>query len=155
MSHSEELSEPSYALDEVYFVQQSFLGRVFKWVIATLATLSIYRFWAMTHMRRDLWSSTHVGGDTLRFHGTAKELFIGFLIVVAVLVPLYILSYLAQLMGPVTAIINAVVFPIVFVTLYAYALFRRRRYLLTRTSWRGIRLSLHGSPWKYVRTWLF
>src|SRR5215813_6408935 len=50
-------------------------------------TLGIYRFWLTTDQRRFLWSNTEVAGDALEYAGTARELVIGFLIAVAVLVP--------------------------------------------------------------------
>ena len=53
-------------------------------------TLGIYRFWFATDMRRFLWSNTEIAGETLEYTGTAIELLIGFLIAIALLVPLYV-----------------------------------------------------------------
>ncbi len=55
-----------------------------------LITLGFYRFWLATDMRRHLWSHTAVGGDTAEYTGTAKELLIGFLVALAILVPIYL-----------------------------------------------------------------
>src|SRR3982751_3113454 len=52
-----------------------------------ICTLGIYRFWATARQRRYLWSRTHVIDDTLEWTGTGKEMFIGFLIVIAILAP--------------------------------------------------------------------
>ena len=52
-------------------------------------TLGIYRFWFATDMRRFLWSNTEIAGETLEYTGTPIELLIGFLIAIALLVPLY------------------------------------------------------------------
>ena len=46
----------------------------------TIITLTMYRFWARTSMRRRLWSRTWVMGDPLEYTGSAGELFRGFLI---------------------------------------------------------------------------
>ena len=57
-----------------------------------ICTLGIYRFWATARQRRYLWSRTHVIDDTLEWTGTGKEMFIGFLIVIAILGLLPVLS---------------------------------------------------------------
>src|SRR5215471_5764867 len=54
-----------------------------------LCTLGIYRFWLATDQRRFLWANTEIAGDALEYTGTARELLIGFLIAIAVLVPIY------------------------------------------------------------------
>src|SRR5215212_9974556 len=55
-----------------------------------IATLGIYRFWATARQRRYLWSRTHVIDDHLEWSGTGKEMFFGFLIVIAVLAPFFL-----------------------------------------------------------------
>ncbi len=139
----------------VFFSGGSFFGRVLKWVALTILTLGIYRFWAMTGLRRSLWSATQLEGDHLRYHGTGKELFIGFLIALAILVPFYALGFGLQFLGPVATVIGFGVMIIIGFLITPYALFRRRRYLLTRTSWRGVRFHMQGSAWRYVGAWIF
>ena len=53
-------------------------------------TLGIYRFWLTTDIRRFLWSNTEIDGDTPRIHRHRAELLIGFLIAIAILVPVYV-----------------------------------------------------------------
>src|ERR687893_2238354 len=60
-------------------------------LILTLATLGIYRFWAKARERRYLWSRTYFLDDTLEWTGTGKEMFFGFLIVMAVLLPIFLI----------------------------------------------------------------
>ncbi len=54
-----------------------------------MCTLGIYRFWLATDIRRFLWSNTELAGETFEYTGTARELLIGFLIALAILVPIY------------------------------------------------------------------
>ena len=61
---------------------------VFKNTILTVITLGFYRFWAKTRIRKYIWSNQSLFGEPLEYTGTGKELFLGFLIVLAVLVPL-------------------------------------------------------------------
>src|SRR5215213_8540040 len=58
-------------------------------------TLGIYRFWLATDVRRFLWSHTEIAGDGLEYIGTARELLLGFLIAVALLVPVNVMFFLA------------------------------------------------------------
>lgn len=53
-------------------------------------TLGFYRFWLATDIRRHLWSNTHVDGDAAEYTGRGKELLIGFLFALAILVPVYL-----------------------------------------------------------------
>jgi uncharacterized membrane protein YjgN (DUF898 family) len=54
-----------------------------------LITAGFYRFWLSTDIRRSLWANTSIDGDTLEYTGTAKELLLGFLFALAILVPVY------------------------------------------------------------------
>src|SRR5262249_62219277 len=60
-------------------------------------TLGIYRFWLFTDMRRFLWASTEVEGETLEYTGTAGELVIGFLVGLRIPLPGYPLLFVALL----------------------------------------------------------
>ncbi len=54
-----------------------------------MVTLGLYRFWFATDVRRFLWSNTEIGGETLEYTGLATELLGGFLLAIAIMVPLY------------------------------------------------------------------
>ena len=43
---------------------------------------------------------------------------------------------------------------IFFIVFGQFALFRARRYRLTRTIWRGVRFWMTGSGWNYAFRWL-
>ncbi len=57
--------------------------------VLLMFTLGIYRFWLATDIRRFLWSNTELAGDSFEYSGTARELLLGFLIALTILVPLY------------------------------------------------------------------
>ena len=124
---------------------------VLKGLALTVVTLGIYRFWYLTNIRRYLWNNTQAGGDVLEYTGRGVELFIGFLIALAVLVPLYGLLFLAGLVtGPIGAGIVQSLSTVVLLFLAQFALFRARRYRLTRTIWRGVRFQQSGSGFAYA-----
>ena len=136
-----------------------------KTAILTLVTLGIYRFWAKTRIRKCFWSATAPGGDPMEYTGTGLEKLLGFLIAVAFLaVYLGILQLLLSFIGmsffdmgdgtsPQDIVIQLVA---TYATLFAvlpfifYAQYRARRYILSRTRWRGIRFGVEAAAWGYV-----
>jgi uncharacterized membrane protein YjgN (DUF898 family) len=113
-------------------------------------TLGIYRFWFATDVRRYLWSNTEIGGETLEYTGLATELLGGFLMAVTIVGPLYTAIATAALaLDTADAAIAAAGF-LLLVLLSQFALYRARRYRLTRTVFRGVRFDQHGSAWRYA-----
>ncbi|MDJ0946619.1 MAG: DUF898 family protein [Kiloniellales bacterium] len=118
-----------------------------------LVTLGIYRFWAKTRLRRYLWSHVSMAGDRLEYTGRAIELFIGFLIAAVFLALLFgalmasslLLDYGPQEINPLE-----IVYLLIILFLIPFALYRARRYRLSRTQWRGIRAGQTGSAVKYA-----
>jgi uncharacterized membrane protein YjgN (DUF898 family) len=124
---------------------------VLRGLLFTVLTLGVYRFWYVTDVRRFLWNGTEVDGDGLEYVGRGVELFVGFLIAIAVLLPLYgALSLIGLVSGPYGA--AALQFGSTFGLLFLaqFALFRARRYRLTRTVWRGVRFQQSGSAIAYA-----
>lgn len=131
---------------------------VTRGALLELVTLGFYRFWLATDIRRHLWSNTSVGGDPVEYTGRAKELLIGFLIAMAILVPGYLVGFLVPLLlisflgGPEAGGIDTLAGIPLFLFLYLFsqfALYRARRYRVTRTVWRGLRFGMGGSGWGY------
>jgi uncharacterized membrane protein YjgN (DUF898 family) len=124
---------------------------VWRGLALTIVTLGFYRFWYRTDLRRWYWRSTQVVGSAFEYRGTAKELFIGFLFALAIIVPLYLAAALVGIFASeqVGAILN-LPFALIFLLLVQYGAFRSRRYRLTRTFWRGLRFDQTGSAWGYA-----
>jgi uncharacterized membrane protein YjgN (DUF898 family) len=122
-----------------------------KGTFLTVATLGIYRFWYRTNLRRWYWRRTEVDGTGFEYRGTARELFVGFLIALAIILPLYFAGAIAALVGgEVAGSVVTVLAGLIFVVLAQYGAFRSRRYRLTRTAWRGIRFDQLGSARTYA-----
>ena len=115
-----------------------------------LLTFGFYRFWLATDMRRHLWSNTLVDGDAAEYTGRARELLIGFLIALAIIVPVYLAYFLAGLEAERVKAFAS--FPLIafFYLFGQFAIYRARRYRLTRTVWRGVRFWMTGSGWAYA-----
>jgi uncharacterized membrane protein YjgN (DUF898 family) len=109
-------------------------------------TLGIYRFWLTTDIRRYLWSNTKLAGESIEYAGTAYELLLGFLIALAVLMPLYAGFFLLSLApGNLWSSLGL----LILIFLGQFAVYQARRYRLTRTIYRGVRFHQTGSAFLY------
>lgn len=136
-----------------YVKRRGLLRIVIVNFILNVLTLSVYRFWGKTRVRRHIWSSVHINNEPLEYTGTGKELFLGALIVFGILIlpTILLFSAITTIYGPqhIAIALLQLGFSIVYLLFYGMAIYRARRYRLSRTLWRGIRGTLVGSPWKY------
>jgi uncharacterized membrane protein YjgN (DUF898 family) len=121
-------------------------------MVLTLVTLGVYRFWATTRVRRYLMSQTEFEGDRFAYHGTGRELWLGFTRAFALYwLPLILLNVVASyFLGPTGSMAVGALTPIVFLLVIPVAIVGARRYRLSRTSWRGIRFSFRGNTREFV-----
>ncbi len=124
-------------------------------LLLTIVTIGFYRFWAKTRVRHYLWTHTGIEGDRLEYSGTGKELLLGFLIIAGViLLPFFILpQVLLAIFAPDDVSLSSTVTGMQAVLVFLLtpaAIFRARRYRLTRTQWRAIRGAQTGSAWVYT-----
>jgi uncharacterized membrane protein YjgN (DUF898 family) len=138
--------------DRVAFtgVRSEFRVLVMRGALLELITLGFYRFWLATDMRRHLWAHTSVGGDAVEYTGTAKELLIGFLFALAILVPIYLVYFFIGLEAERVQAFASIPLVLFFYLFAQFAVYRARRYRLTRTIWRGVRFWMAGSGWSYA-----
>src|SRR5262245_47603985 len=140
-----------------YAATPGLFGIVIKNLVLTIMTLGIYRFWAKTNIRRYMWRQITLGDDALEYTGTGKELFMGFLIVMAILTPVAIVFAAVQAFlladGVATALFQ-IFYAVAVVLLSVIAIFRARRYRLSRTAWRGIHAGQDGTSMGYLRRWI-
>lgn len=113
-------------------------GLAIRGFLLSLVTFGIYRFWYITDLRRYFWNRTVIDGSPGEYAGRGKELFLGFLVALAVLIPIYVAIFVATLSVPALAPFGSILsFAILFV-LGQFAGYRGRRYRASRTLWRGI-----------------
>ena len=121
--------------------------------LLNILTFTIYRFWGKTRVRGYLWDSTLLLGDRLEYKGTGGELFRGFLFVLfAIFVPVAIMDILISFYFPLEHLVHVIfqlLVGLAFWSLLGVAIYRARRYRLSRTRWRGVRASQSGSSFSY------
>lgn len=134
---------------------REFAPIAFTNLLLMIVTLGIYRFWATTRERRYLWSRTDFIDDPLEWTGTGKELFVGFVLVAALLfVPLLVIQFGAQalMMRGQVGLAGMLLLGSYVALLYVYGLARYRalRYRLSRSWWHGIRGGSDNPGWDYA-----
>lgn len=123
-------------------------------LLLILITLGVYFFWAKVRLRSYLLSQTEMEGDRFAYHGTGRELLIGFLKASLVFgVPylgLQLSSILLDLEMP-GQIVVMVLGGFLILVFLSVAIVSARRYRLSRTSWRGIRFSFRGRTLDFMK----
>jgi uncharacterized membrane protein YjgN (DUF898 family) len=123
---------------------------VTRGALLELVTVGFYRFWLATDIRRHLWLHTSLDGDAFEYTGRGKELLIGFLFALAIIVPVYLAYFLVGLEVERIKAFAGIPLVLFFYVFGQFAIFRARRYRLTRTIWRGVRFWMTGSGWAYA-----
>src|SRR5712671_4003828 len=143
---------PPVRRDRIAFTgrRSQFIRLVARGAALELVTLGFYRFWLATDMRRHLWSGTAIDGDAAEYTGKAKELLIGFLFALAIFAPIYLAYFLIGLEAERAQAFASIPLGLFFFLFAQFAIYRARRYRLTRTVWRGVRFWMTGSGWSYA-----
>lgn len=105
-------------------------------LLLIVLTLGLYLPFAKARRIRYLYANTWIDGDALAFHGDAKKMFRGFLVLVALFGVYGIGSRFSPLAGYVAFLGLCVLWP---------ALWRAgQQFRLANTSWRGLRMAFRG-----------
>ena len=128
-----------------------FVGLSFKNWFLNIITLTLYRFWGRTEVRKKIWSETELNGERFEYTGKGIELFKGFLIATFVVVLPYLLVIFAgQLLPPAIGLPLILGFVLVLYWGIGAAIWLAFRYLASRTTWRGIRFTVGGKAIPYT-----
>lgn len=111
-----------------------------------IVTLGLYFPWANAKVSRYLHSETELEGDTFVFHGTGKEMFIGFIKSVGIVILVYALYFaLIAMLGDLGAILGGLMMLVFFATAIPYAIHGSMRYRTSRTSWNNVHWGYRGN----------
>jgi uncharacterized membrane protein YjgN (DUF898 family) len=122
-------------------------------MLLTVASFGIYAPWAKTERRKFLWQNIEIAGHRLRYHGTGRELFFGYL-KVALGYAVFIGGSLVakQLFGPQAAGFVQLALVLLIIPIIPFAIWGSRRYLLSRTTWRGVPFRLTDGAGTFAKT---
>lgn len=125
------------------------------WIVnalLTAITLGIYYAWAKTKERHFLYSNTYLADSTFTYHGTGKELFIGYVKAFFVFAVPYLFLTGASLMQEQTlTIIISILFVAFIIFIIPLAVHGTLRFRTARTSWRGIFMGYSGDRNEFVK----
>jgi uncharacterized membrane protein YjgN (DUF898 family) len=121
--------------------------------LLTLLTLGVFYFWAKTRVRRYLSGEMELEEDRFAYHGTGRELLVGFARGAAVFfIPVALLTILPEVYqapAEVRASLRNLLW-LVGLIIVPVAMVGARRYRLSRLSWRGIRFSFRGRVRQFI-----
>lgn len=127
-----------------------FLWLSLKNGLLNIITLTLYRFWGKTEVRRRVWAGTAVNDERLEYTGRGVELFLGFLVALLLVgLPFLLVVFGAQLLGPAVAGVLLLATYAFLGYLWGVGQFTAFRYMASRTAWRGVRFHLSGSALAY------
>jgi len=116
-----------------------------KLVLLSIVTLGIYSFWGRTAIRRYIWSNLRFAGQPFDYHGTGKELFLGWLKLIGLLLALSLAGALISLTSTEDLVpVLAVIYVLGLLLLVPLAIHGALRFRWSRTSWQGRRFSYKG-----------
>ena len=125
-------------------------GMLLRGYVLLIPTIGLYRFWLTTWKRRFYWANTEIDGDPLEYTGNAVQLLLGFLMALAIFVPVYGLLFYLSTQSSEAAVIGYGGLGVALWFMMGYAIYRARDFRLSRTLWRGIRCDQGGSAWNYA-----
>lgn len=122
-------------------------------MLFNILTLTIYRFWGKTRVRRYLWAHTTLLSEPFEYSGTGRELFVGFLVALGILGPVFAVPVMLFVFWPqekvLAGLANLGTYAFIGLAIAA-AVYRANRYRLSRTHWRGLRANLSGNAFAYT-----
>jgi uncharacterized membrane protein YjgN (DUF898 family) len=111
----------------------------------TVLSLGLYYPWAKAKNLQYIFKKIELAGSPFTFHGTGKEMFIGFLKGFGILAALYTILIIGMLtQNPVVIIASFLIYLAGFLVLIPVAIHGMIRYRTSRTSWRGIHMGYRG-----------
>ena len=97
------ISDPDEGAESLVFTTtlqpSKFLGLSLKNGLLNLVTLTLWRFWGKTEVRRRVWRGVRLNDEAFEYTGRGVELFVGFLLALVVLgAPLLLVVFGVQLL---------------------------------------------------------
>lgn len=123
--------------------------------ILKVITLGIYYPWARVSMLKYMYGETEFMGSRFVFHGTGKEMFIGFVKAVALFggfYAIFLVGFFSQ--NTLLYVIGTIIYVLGILVLVPLAIHGSYRYRLSRTSWRGIHFGYRGNLSEFFKLYL-
>lgn len=123
--------------------------------ILTALTLGFYYPWARVAYLKYMYGETEYIDGRFSFHGTGREIFVGFLKAMVLFLVLYVIIF-AGIASQSVAImlLSFLVYFLALLAIIPIAIHGSLRYRLSRTSWRGIHFGYRGNLKEFIKLYL-
>lgn len=108
-------------------------------ILLTIVTLGVYSAWAKVRRNRYFYGNTVVDHHSFDYHAKGRQIFIGRVIVVIVLVAVNMVTTVYPLLG--------LVVPFLFLAVLPFLIVRGLRFSARVTSYRNVRFDFTGTSW--------
>ncbi|MFE0014636.1 YjgN family protein [Mesorhizobium sp. NPDC059054] len=115
-------------------------------VLLTIITLGIYSAWAKVRRQRYFYGNTYLAGSSFEYHAKPKQILIGRIIVIVILIVYNVLLNLFPIVG--------LLFALGFFLAIPWFIMRGLRFNARVTSYRNVRLNFNGSYWGAFRAFI-
>lgn len=122
---------------------EDFFGIVIVNWLLTIVTLGIYYPWAKAKQLQYIYNSTSLNEDSFEFHGTGKEMFMGFVKAIGLFLGICIVVFGIFYFADLILFVPFVLY-LILIAILPLAIHGSYRYRMSRTSWRGIRFGYRG-----------
>jgi uncharacterized membrane protein YjgN (DUF898 family) len=116
-------------------------GEYFRiWIVnllLTIVTLGIYGAWAKVRRLRYFYGHTTLAGSSFEYHAQPKQILIGRLIALGLILPYYLLQFWRPLWS--------LAFLALFLVALPFIIVRSQRFHLRMSSWRNVRFNYAGT----------
>ncbi|MCX7655902.1 MAG: YjgN family protein [Treponemataceae bacterium] len=124
-------------------------------LVLSVLTLGIYYAWGKVRRIAFFYRNTTLEGIPFTFHGTGKEIVIGYVKLILVFIILYGLIVIGALINSTLLLfVGLVVFLGGFIVFIPLMIHGALRYRLSRTSWRGIHMGYRGLKSELLKEYL-
>src|ERR1035437_3745869 len=124
---------------------------ILNWLL-TIITLGFYFPWAKAKTLKYIYNSTALNKEKFTFHGTGKEMFVGYIKCFVFYVLIYGLAFLFSYLE--MTIIGSIIFYFAFISIIPVVIHGSYHYRFSRTSWRDIRFGYRGDRNKLFSDYL-
>jgi uncharacterized membrane protein YjgN (DUF898 family) len=120
-------------------------------ILLTLFTFGLYYPWAKATLLKYLYEESEFEGSRFTFHGTGREMFVGFIKAFAVFLIIYgILIGAILSRNSLVMALGILIFYVALLLLIPVAIHGSMRYRMSRSSWRGIHFGYRGNLKEFV-----
>ncbi len=121
-------------------------------ILLTLVTLGLYYPWAKAALLKYMYEESEFEGSRFTFHGTGREMFVGFIKAIGIFIGLYCFLIVAMFSESIAVrVVCVAIFYIGLLLLVPIAIHGALRYRTSRSSWRGIHFGYRGDRKEFLK----